>query len=94
MSEEDNSTEELASHATTDIHVYPNPATSIVTVEVPAGDVSVTVISVTGAIVAEQSISDNKQTKLQFDLANQARGIYLIKVVQANNVYQSRLVLQ
>jgi hypothetical protein len=76
-------------------NVYPNPTTGTVIVELPkTGSVSVMITDVAGKVIVRQVISDNTQQQLQFNLSNEAKGMYFINVVNAGENYQSKLILQ
>jgi hypothetical protein len=77
------------------MHVYPNPTSGMFTIELPqAGPTNVIVTDIAGRVIISMDISDNTQQQLQLDLANEAKGLYFIKVMNSGNVYQSKVTLQ
>jgi hypothetical protein len=76
-------------------NVYPNPTTGILILELPkTGSVSVMITDVAGKVIVRQVLSDNTQQQLQYNLSNQAKGMYFINVVNAGENYQSKVILQ
>jgi hypothetical protein len=76
-------------------NVYPNPTTGNVIIELPkTGNVSVMIVDVAGKVVVKQVIQDNTQQQLQYNLSNEAKGMYFIHVINAGENYQTKLILQ
>jgi len=71
----------------TAINVYPNPATGVITVALPeAGAATITVMDMTGRVVAAQTTGKTaKQTTI--DLGNQPAGMYIIRAVSGAKVF-------
>ena len=65
--------------ANTNIRIYPNPATSVLTVDAPA-KVNVSLLSVDGKLLIEQKDAHN------IDISQLANGMYLIMIYDENNM--------
>mgnify|MGYP000260908731 CR=1 FL=1 len=62
------------------VKVYPNPTNGLVTIdlsELKGSDAKVTVLSITGAVIAQQNVVNALS---QFDLSKEANGIYFVEV--------------
>lgn len=76
-------------------HVYPNPTNGMFTIELPqTGTTDVLITDVAGRVVVSKNIVDNTQQELQFNLANEAKGLYFIRVVNGGAVYQSKVTIK
>ncbi len=71
------------------LHVYPNPAGSVLHIESGSSLREVTAYDPTGRIVLRQSISGTSQT---LDISQLHSGIYLLRVVTENGVETGRFV--
>lgn len=79
------SSEKLASNST-DIRLYPNPATQYIQVQVPQDNPaisSVKVYSVTGSVVDEKAFSGNQES-LRYDISQFKKGIYFVEIRAGN----------
>ncbi|MBS1773590.1 MAG: T9SS type A sorting domain-containing protein [Bacteroidetes bacterium] len=69
------------------IKVFPNPTTGFVTVTVDAGnnqDLHITVADITGKLVYQQQKTITGQGSFNIDLRNEASGLYLYRLTDAN----------
>ena len=83
----------LDEYALAGVKIYPNPTNGVVTVDLSKldnSDAEVTVLSITGAVVAQQNVSNAVS---QFDLSQEANGIYFVEVatVAGKAVYKLNL---
>jgi len=70
------------------ILIYPNPAVSTIQLLGLEGKSSVTIISLTGAVVAVHSNTDT------IDISTLESGAYLVKITQNNNTFTKRLIVR
>ncbi|WP_276133024.1 choice-of-anchor L domain-containing protein [Polluticoccus soli] len=75
-----------------EIIVYPNPVTGIVTVELPAGVNAHEAVLMDIAGRKLQTKVFDGSSKLSFDMTKEAKGVYMIEVVNGTSVYRSRIV--
>jgi hypothetical protein len=62
----------------TSLVVYPSPATDFIHLKnAPAGELNITVYTLTGAMLMNNKLTDNSQ---QIDIRPLAKGIYLLRV--------------
>jgi hypothetical protein len=73
-----------------DVKVYPNPATSNVTVESPVNS-SISLIDIAGNLVYQQTAVNPVTT---IDLNNVPAGLYLVRVVDGSSVRTIKLIVQ
>jgi hypothetical protein len=91
--------ESLISNSNNSIKVFPNPTNGAFSVELPrqTGEkVSIQILTESGKLVTQRTISLNGRVgnlKEDFNLNNQATGIYLIKVITSKGVQIDKLVL-
>jgi len=77
-----------------EVIVYPNPTTGSFEVRLPdLGIVDVVVTDVTGKMVDSEHINTNEHNRVNFDLSDQAPGVYFIKVTNSKKVTQTKLLL-
>lgn len=77
------------------INVWPNPGTGRFDVALPAvlnGPVQVDVLDATGRLVRAQQVAAT--ALFQVDLADQADGVYLLKVIAGERILHQRLVIR
>jgi type IX secretion system substrate protein len=77
------------------INVYPNPATGEVYIDFPqSGNTSIAVYNTLGEKVYDAAIEVNSGTPFKIDLSNQSRGVYFIRIqTNENQIYSEKLVL-
>jgi hypothetical protein len=87
---EENTLETMQEEA---IHVYPNPASSMIFVELPANVTAekVMLMDMTGKVISQQN---NITAKATFNLGNMAPGLYFIQVAYGNEVFRSKVMVQ
>ncbi len=78
----------LVTNASLDIEMYPNPATDVVTVNAPQGQLQV--VDLHGNVVYD--FSHQEQSKI--DVSNFASGIYVIRWNNASDSYTNRIIVQ
>jgi hypothetical protein len=71
--------------STNDLKIYPNPATTQLTIDTDAYIEDITILDMFGAIV-------QKENSKTFSVENLAKGIYTITIETENGVYYNRLV--
>jgi hypothetical protein len=73
--------------------IYPNPTTSLVTIatvqEMKGGKITIT--NLTGSVVFEKEISNEKET---ISVADFAKGMYLVKLVSNKSISTQRLIVE
>lgn len=78
------------------VGMYPNPATSDVTLTIKldnANQTSIQVIDATGKVVLSKNAAmNNGFSQVQLDVANLASGIYTVKVTSAEKSYARKLI--
>ena len=82
---------------TSDISIYPNPATGIFTVDIRNNTSvnNIKVINLTGQVVYNKEINDSASTtKFGIDLSDRPKGIYLVKVTGDGVVIVGKVVLR
>jgi hypothetical protein len=70
---------------------YPNPAKQVLTVEMPTEASTVTLLNLSGTIVAT---STPQQQTVKFDIADYPRGMYLIKVESEQGQAIQRIIFE
>ncbi|MEY3500428.1 MAG: Secretion system C-terminal sorting domain [Bacteroidota bacterium] len=78
-----------------DISVYPNPFTSTLNVNtsVNSSTVEVSIFNLTGEkILSKTLISDNYQISTTFNTEFLANGIYIVKIIDGNEVFNYKVV--
>jgi hypothetical protein len=76
------------------LKIYPNPGDGHFNIELPENisEAEIMVFDMTGRIADRKTCSGNSKTI--FDLSDQPKGIYLLQVQSAGNVYRARLMIQ
>jgi hypothetical protein len=78
------------------IRVFPNPTTGIFTLELPATSESTTanveIYGMMGELVQQKTLFGEKSH--QFNLSNQPRGIYIVRVLIGENLYMEKVIRQ
>lgn len=82
-------------NTTTDFSIHPNPTNGEFTIQV-TGDIGkgtseVYIYDIFGRLIYQSSIFNNQST---IDIAQNAKGIYLVKVIQGEEIYIKKLILQ
>jgi uncharacterized protein YjdB len=90
-SKEDNNG--VAIEAGNSILAYPNPTTGVITIELPQlnGRVEMIVVDAAGSVVNRVS---SETVRTDIDMSYYASGIYFVRVVAGDEVYQVRVVKQ
>ena len=79
------------------INVYPNPSQGEFTIDLndmETAAYTMEVMDVTGKVIRKEMVKVNGQPNYTFNIANQAKGIYFLKVSSDTNVYTTKLILQ
>ena len=81
------------SNATSNLNVYPNPTTGMITISAKenAGSGVCNVYDMMGSLVLSKNINLNEETTL--NLSNLPQGAYMIEVADNSNVYRSKIIL-
>ncbi|MDY0279713.1 MAG: M14 family zinc carboxypeptidase [Salinivirgaceae bacterium] len=79
-----------------DLTIYPNPAKSTVTIQLPGGvsHARMAVYSVSGHKLSEQDLNSDMLTFTLNTLGITNQGVYFIRVETVSDVFQSKLVVQ
>ncbi len=87
-------TSEEDEHEAEVVKVYPNPTEGTFNVVIPATTAAaeIQLIDVTGRIVESRKIAENTGAPVTFNLAADARGMYLVKVITGSNTDIVRLI--
>ncbi|HQQ94697.1 MAG TPA: T9SS type A sorting domain-containing protein [Bacteroidia bacterium] len=82
--------------ATSELEVYPNPARDEFTVIVPdtKDSYKVSLLNVLGAVVYENNKAANTGEKLNIQVANQAKGVYFLKVESTSTKITRKIVIE
>ncbi len=73
--------------------VYPNPAHDFVTINLPIAGGNIVISDVTGRIVASKTLSATEKTATM-PLTNLAPGLYLVTILQGENVTTTKIIVQ
>ena len=81
-----------------DFTIYPNPADKVLNIEIynlGRQELEIEIYTVTGEVIYQKQY-DNIDSNFvsQLDLSGYAKGIYLVKVMQANTVYVGKVVVR
>jgi len=78
------------------VNVYPNPAGSIVNIDLRnsgvEGQVSVEVVNILGVTLLQEQLSTDKSTTAQLNLAELPTGVYLIRVTSNKGVFVEKIL--
>jgi hypothetical protein len=78
------------------IRVYPNPTTGFFILELPETDetstTNVEIYGMMGELVQQTSLFGERS--YQFNLSNNPRGIYIVRVLQGENLYMEKVIRQ
>jgi hypothetical protein len=75
-----------------EIHIYPNPATDVITIQMNTTEAStIEIIDVTGKVVL---IRNNQAQRATIDINNLPNGIYLVRVSSGSNMEVQKIVKQ
>jgi hypothetical protein len=76
------------------IHLYPNPATNHITIDLPKANekVEVTIADITGKIIYKATGIDIQ--KIEVNTADFAKGIYVVQIQSADFIATQKLVIQ
>ena len=81
-----------------DFTVYPNPASSLVTVDFISGNTSnylIKLVDVTGRVViSESNVSVEGENYIQLNVSNLSKGIYMISVQKDNSTSFKKVIVQ
>lgn len=81
--------EEVAS----DITVYPNPTTGQFVITLPSREAAqVMITNISGQVVYSNSVENT--TKLNIDMSQNAKGIYLVQVISGHDTFRSKLTIE
>ncbi len=76
-----------------DIHIYPNPATSVVNIDLPpaTSPASITLIDINGRIILQ---TQTTSLLYQLNVGDLANGTYIIKVATDKQVFSEKIVIR
>lgn len=73
------------------IEIFPNPADDIINIEIENyNNTTIEIYSFSGKLIYSKEVSERIET---IDISGYAKGIYLVKVMQANNVYIRKIAI-
>ena len=85
-------------HMSNNIKLFPNPASSLVTLELPAtmlqGKAVINMMDIKGNVVKHWKISSLQQLQLQLNISGLTTGVYLVHVIAVNGQASQKLVVQ
>lgn len=75
------------------VHIYPNPNSGVFTIDIPAGMQAgeATVLDVNGRIIQRKTYTAG--TKLQFDMKDAARGVYVVRFTAGTTTSHATMVV-
>ncbi len=77
---------------TENLNIYPNPTNGLFTINTGSMKNSIlNIYSISGKLIYQKQINSNKTN---VDLRNQAKGLYVVKVVSDNKLYVSKLIMK
>jgi len=78
-----------------DLKMYPNPASSILNLEMPEGIRKVEIVNIMGQTVTSQAIEGSSQAviKQQLDINTLENGVYMVRFITDNNTFAQKLVV-
>ena len=95
---EQNSSSITSASNGSDFTVYPNPASSLVTVDFISGNTSnylIKLVDVTGRVViSESNVSVEGENYIQLNVSNLSKGIYMISVQKDNSTSFKKVIVQ
>ena len=71
--------------------IYPNPTKDLLFIRTDAKKLEVEISNLIGEVILTTTISNGLQ---QIDLANQAKGVYLIKLINGQKSEQRKIIIQ
>ncbi len=73
--------------------VYPNPANTVFTIELPEQFVTATLLvtDLSGKVIQSREITGMNGKKIAMDLQNTSAGTYIVQVITSNNSYRSEI---
>jgi hypothetical protein len=76
--------------------VYPNPTEGMINVVIPDiyTSAEITIMDVTGRVVGQKSVTDNKGEVNQFDLGGVARGVYLVRINAGDDAHNVKVIVR
>ncbi len=79
-----------------DIKLYPNPATSLATLELYGmqGNVNIRIIDIQGRTISSKDITCDDSYQESIDLTSFSSGIYVIQILHQNNLYLKKLIVK
>ncbi len=95
ITEQDNSNEDV-DQINKDIVIYPNPANELLNIKIPVESMDeyygVEIYDVIGNLVYKQK-PELVQDQISLNVSNFAEGIYMIKIIQGNNLFQRKIII-
>jgi hypothetical protein len=79
------------------LSIYPNPTRGLFNVEFAteqAKDVEITIVNMVGQIISTDVVEVNGVYNNQFDLSNEAAGVYFIKFTTDDGVLTERITVE
>jgi hypothetical protein len=75
----------------TEMQVYPNPVNGMFTIELPMKSFGeAKLMDIRGRMIQAKSFSG--ANKLSFDMSKEAKGLYMVEVIDGASIYRSRIV--
>jgi len=75
-----------------EVRIYPNPASSIITIEMPAGELLVVeILDISGKTVR---LIQNASSQMKVDISTLSKGVYTVKVSGDHLNYTSKLLVK
>jgi GH35 family endo-1,4-beta-xylanase len=82
---------ELVSETVSSFDFYPNPATSIISVDLPDATTALRIIDLTGRLIKEVKTKGENKIEIELNIPN---GIYLLNIENSKNSESKKLIVQ
>ena len=77
------------------LEIYPNPTNSWVTIQTNLENIELLkIINSNGDVIKEISISENIKNSMKLDMSNFSKGIYIIQLINNENIINDRVIIQ
>ena len=74
-----------------DFSIYPNPATDVLNISFPDGDIGLmSIFNVTGKLMRSETVNDGSQ----FSLTELSKGVYFVMVSSNGNTFKEKLIIK
>jgi len=77
------------------LNVYPNPFTNNISIQMPnitAKSVDVEIVDITGKIIYSENVLTNSENEVNVNANNLTKGIYILKILNDNQVFTKKII--